>query len=609
MSMISLCATILLLGGGGGTPAPLAEPTLLPGFPVTYIQSGTGIPALSSEDLNGDGKWEIFHGRTAGFDPTIPGEYSDDLFVIDETGSPWPGFPVDYPPEPGLDPLISEYWPRLAADLDGDGVRELVGAGRGGLPSVVRVFAHDLAGGLVPGWDLTIPGVSVTGDFKEAVAGDLDGDGTDEIVASLDPSPGLEMRLVALDGDGTLLWDRVYDFTGYGVTIIPWHAGLAIADLEFDGDAEIVVFTQVFEAFSNQFLGVRAHVLDRFGEIQPGWPRIYGDLLGLRVADIDGDGVCEIFAMQFPGNIYIYGANGAPRIWGTSGAITTATGVGNFGIVTADLDGDGAMEFVYPGDELEVIRPFLDADLLATPPEPYYEPMAITSLTDEFGRYDGIAVADVDGDGEVEILAMSRSGGNQMGPKYVHVYRQDLQTQLPGWPKLVPIDPPGTFPQINGPAPLTHHTQVIPADLDGDGDLEVTYRSHGQIWAWDIPQLANPVSSPQVLWGHEHANAKWNCWIHDGKVPKFLPGDFDGDEVWGLADAIGALMFLFAGGSPGDCPAAIDADESKSATILDPILLLSYLFIPGSPAPGLGTECATRPPNIGPAPCTRRSCP
>jgi len=612
---VMLGLTLLMLGDLGIGPAgPPALPSLIPGFPVTYVQSGTGIPFLSNADLDGDGTYEIVHGQVAGGD-WITGElYSDNVFVIDGTGTPWPGFPIQYPPATPFNfPVNSDRLPTVLADLDGDHVPELLGAGQNHLPGVVDVFAYRIDATPVVGWpppplENLYDQTSILG----IAAGDLDGDGDDEVVLRVYPFNGADMRLAVYDGDGTKLWERSYDFPTYGVTIIPYAAGLAVADLEFDGEGEIVVLTEVTDGWNH--IATRAHVLDTAGDPKPGWPRDYYEPLALpRIADVDGDGVCELLAQRW-GSFYMFAPDGTPRIIGTTAQISAQTFTVSYGLVTADLNGDGQLEFIWPGEELEIIEALFDVDLLETPTAPYRETWAITSFTDQDYKYDGVGVADVDGDGQLEILAMSRRGPRPEDPyfpnhRYVHIYRQDLQEELPGWPKEVPYEPWGTVPWINAYLPVREPTQVMPMDLDGDGDLEVVYRSGGQIWAWDIPQVKNPVPDPKVEWGNLYANAKWNCWYHEGRVPKFRPGDFNGDDDLDLSDPLGALSYLFLGGDPGDCPASIDVDGDGMETVSDAVMVLNYLFLPGSPVPAAGEPCGTRPPTAGPHPCTRHRCP
>ncbi len=70
-----------------------------------------------------------------------------------------------------------------------------------------------------------------------------------------------------------------------------------------------------------------------------------------------------------------------------------------------------------------------------------------------------------------------------------------------------------------------------------------------------------------------------------GDVPplRFLRGDFNGDTVVNLTDAVTILKALFAGADPS-CQAAGDVDASTSMTITDAVLLLTFLFQSG-PAP------------------------
>jgi hypothetical protein len=80
----------------------------------------------------------------------------------------------------------------------------------------------------------------------------------------------------------------------------------------------------------------------------------------------------------------------------------------------------------------------------------------------------------------------------------------------------------------------------------------------------------------------------------------FIRGDSNQDDELTIADPQYTLNFLFLGGPPSLCPAAVDANDDEEMTITDPIVTLNFLFLgtdrlapPGTvagpdPTPGLG---------------------
>lgn len=76
----------------------------------------------------------------------------------------------------------------------------------------------------------------------------------------------------------------------------------------------------------------------------------------------------------------------------------------------------------------------------------------------------------------------------------------------------------------------------------------------------------------------------------------FIRGDFDNNGGVNIADAIGILGFLFAGGSPPCCPDAADANDDGLIGIADTIYLLDFLFPrPGPPPPAPFPACGADP--------------
>jgi parallel beta-helix repeat protein len=179
-------------------------------------------------------------------------------------GIPLPGWPV--PTDGGqyeLAPAI--------ADIDDDGENEIIARSPNTSSGVIiTVFNED--GSMVSGWP-----VQVSGSGSLPVIGDVDGDGTKELIV--------------------LSYDHVNVYSPFGILKRTWqHSGTewtnpALADINGDGIPEIIV--------QDRLLGeITIDVADGFGNPMPGWPLSVGvGSLGSSapiVGDVDGDGLMEI---------------------------------------------------------------------------------------------------------------------------------------------------------------------------------------------------------------------------------------------------------------------------------------------------------------------------
>ena len=76
----------------------------------------------------------------------------------------------------------------------------------------------------------------------------------------------------------------------------------------------------------------------------------------------------------------------------------------------------------------------------------------------------------------------------------------------------------------------------------------------------------------------------------DPEVILFRRGDCNFDGTMDIADPIGVLGYLFAGGRTPICMDACDTDDSQALDISDAIGALSFLFAGGLPPALLGPE-------------------
>lgn len=186
------------------------------------------------------------------------------------------------------------------------------------------------------------------------------------------------------------------------------------------------------------------------------------------VADLDGDGKMEIVAALY--STFVFSADGTPR-----GAKGTATeGRVYAPHVVADLDGDGVTEIVVGGNEGTVAAyEFTGGALALKGGWP-----ASTCSAGQCPEARGMAAADLDGDGKIEI-AVTTTNTQDTGAQ-VFVFEPDGSMRA-GWPRY--DYKAGSDLDVNG---YGHHgygcygENVGIGNIDDDAQLEVlaTYDNH-----------------------------------------------------------------------------------------------------------------------------------
>ena len=237
------------------------------------------------------------------------------------------------------------------ADLDGDGNPE------GYLGSkIVNGVTGALRGNGAEG-----DGLGVGNSYGHSVAGDIDGDGIQEVIVGN----------AAYDADGATIWST-------GGT----DGTVAIADLDVDGSPELV---------SVGNYGVV--VMDNAG--RENWTYdLSGALASTPVlADIDGDGKPEVI---IPTSTYIIALDGdGNELWTVA---ASGSGSGRGGASAFDLDGDGTWEVIWSSPTAVMIIDGKSGDTLADYP---------ANNTTCAGP---VPIVDLDGDDHAEIVVIDNAG-------------------------------------------------------------------------------------------------------------------------------------------------------------------------------------------------------
>jgi hypothetical protein len=498
---------------------PIQAPTLKwqhGGCYTSWCETGWySSPAVA--DLDGDGTTEVIasaysivalDGATGALEWRLASGHDRSEPGASNAGRTWPGIVV--------------------ADVDGNGDLEIVTAHSGGF---VSVYSHQ--GYFEPGWPRNPTG----NELRGLAAYDLDDDGSLEIVVT--GAVYDKVNTWVYEHDGTLRagWPQLADDSGYAHGA--YNDNAAVGDLDGDGLAEIVVPSDVHSicAYEPDGAQIPAHAM--YGETtgwgQVGvWESLTTELRGWGtcdpedgreeryranfahgpavIADVNGDGAREVVAVGnvydcIPGypsrynGVYLFNAdrsrfNSGGYDWQSPPVDTGAPLSEDYGLIennqpnpaVADLDGDGQMEILYSSYDGRVHAFWLDKT------EHGNWPYSVYSAGEGFYRFASEPlVADLDDNGQAEVILASwvQRGTGRSGRLHVLDYLGN---------PLHEVDLPPAYGSVDWNGALAAPTL---AELDADADLELVLNTaHSGTVAYDLPGTQNA----RILWGTGRGN-------------------------------------------------------------------------------------------------------
>jgi len=329
-------------------------------------------------------------------------------------------------------------------DLDGDGFQEFATVEEtvtdGYKNSVIRYYELDEQSFQRITWELEAPD-GLLGSFVDVKLGDLDGDGTPELITIInltEPGQGEILRPIAY----YYYWDGEKFSTEAGGTINLADSKMflrcfnfSLMDLDGDADQEIIV------SLGSPLREFRVLGLDQNGEweilqkIKPNGMRSGIGFLFTGAVDWDRDGYDDVIGFSTEGDmlrIQPYFNIGDNLTNGPSSdkVITGMDGLIYQAMTVTDWDGDGFMDLLLPFRNGVVLALTLSDDMLA-----------VEKLPVEGGPLSDLKVADFNQDGYDDLLLISgemniitlmkgNQGGLEDEPEYFALKKENLQTQV-----------------------------------------------------------------------------------------------------------------------------------------------------------------------------------
>ncbi|HJR52426.1 MAG TPA: FG-GAP-like repeat-containing protein, partial [Gemmatimonadota bacterium] len=346
------------------------------------------------------------------------------------------------------------------ADLDGDGDKDLIW-GDWFEPGLLLLENNGTCD--QPGFSATpvpwpVGDPIATSGYNAPTFGDVDADGDlDAIVGILGgaynpiTTAADNLYLLEQNADGwRLVTRRLIEQVDVGAESVP-----AVGDLDADGDLDILLANKIDPANNRTAMIYRLENVGAAG--RPAFreagalAEVTGDFhYAPTLADLDADGDLDLLVGTWNKGVFLYRNEGtaeSPRFTRVEEPVVDLTRGSHASPALGDLDGDGDLDLV-AGESSGEVNVW---ENVGTAAAPSFSLVTDTLMALDAGRRSAPALADLNGDGRVDLVLGSESGETRV---------------LWGASALDRFDDGGTIalPGIAAPAF---------ADLDGDGDLDL----------------------------------------------------------------------------------------------------------------------------------------
>lgn len=353
------------------------------------------------------------------------------------------------------------------ADIDGLPGVEIIVSERSPLK---QIHAFKADGSEAAGWPRPFNGPNgSTFNWAAPAVGDIDGDHLPEVVVHT-----LNGVIWAWNGDGTEVRDGDANPATNGVLYVregaQWEwsrSGPTLVDLDHDGARDIVFGTK------NDASGLKRLMAMKWtGAFLPGFPKTMSAGINVDIAagDVDRDGVVELVTYDAQRSVYVVredGSNypGFPVLTPYTSSNEWATSP-----ALADLDGDGKLEIIYTpnasGLSSKIVVISTNTANGTSGQVKAGWPVDLPGSSEA-----SPVVGDLDGDGVPEIV-QGIGGGDVGAPYNLYVYHANGQ-------------PMNGFPiTLTGPV----RTSPVITDIDHDLDVDLVYGGWDFLChVWDLP--------------------------------------------------------------------------------------------------------------------------